>query len=391
MTSKTLTVKRGSVLIYRVFDIADEIDLSAIEKLLSKDSSKTRLRLERRPKQALIMRNAPVRVYLGEVELKSLGSLRDASYLAALQQPLRVEAVATFWDYGVVSILFEAKIRSGAQWSELVALSDFLTLPEPSDELDRVGRQKAQELSQIIFSALKRPEDRSLAEDYVIFFLEDLEGSEPSVPGTSKADLLPQADVPALLLGESKERLSSRSRDGILEQVYRYAESDYVVIDWNSALVFEPGGQRDIPDVLEFALTHLLEFRYFDDLLDRRLAELYDTIESRRRPGLYWGGRFTSIAREANSRFLEFSEFIERIDNSLKVVGDFYLAVIFRGAVRRFRIPDWQQTVTRKMNAFARVSELLQGEINVQRGHALELIIIILILFEIISAVFKWI
>jgi hypothetical protein len=130
-----------------------------------------------------------------------------------------------------------------------------------------------------------------------------------------------------------------------------------------------------------------LELRYYDDLLDRRLTELYDSIEARRQT--LWKAQFGRISREANSRYLEFSEFMERVDNSLKVVGDFYLATIFRGAVKRFRIMDWQQSIARKMNLLARVSELLLGEVNVYRGHLLEIIIILLILFEIISAMFK--
>jgi uncharacterized Rmd1/YagE family protein len=71
------------------------------------------------------------------------------------------------------------------------------------------------------------------------------------------------------------------------------------------------------------------------------------------------------------------------------VVGDFYLAEIFRAAVRRFRLADWQQSVTRKLNLFTRVAELLQSELNVWRGHLLEFVVILLIAFEIVSAILR--
>jgi hypothetical protein len=124
------------------------------------------------------------------------------------------------------------------------------------------------------------------------------------------------------------------------------------------------------------------------------LSELYDAIEEQRkgrsgRVAKPWRQQFAAISKEANTRFLEFSELIERIDNSLKMVGDFYLAGIFRAGLRRFRIQDWQQSVTRKMNSLAQVSQLLQGEINVQRGHTLEMIVIALIAIELVSAVFR--
>jgi hypothetical protein len=117
------------------------------------------------------------------------------------------------------------------------------------------------------------------------------------------------------------------------------------------------------------------------------MRELYDQVEARRQS--LWASYFSSSSKEANTRFLEFSEFIERVDNSLKVVGDFYLAGIFRAAVRRFRLADWQQSVTRKLNLFTRVSELLQGELNVWRGHVLEFVVIFLIAFEIVSAILR--
>ncbi len=160
------------------------------------------------------------------------------------------------------------------------------------------------------------------------------------------------------------------------------------MIDWNSALVVEPSGSRDVADMLEFASTHLTEFRYFDELLDERLDKLYESIE-RRRVGSILRRDFESISREAGSLYIEFSKFVERVENSLKFVGDFYLATVFRAAVTRFNMHEWEENVTRKMNALARVSELLKNEVDVRRSHWLEVIVILLILFEIVSAIWK--
>ena len=74
---------------------------------------------------------------------------------------------------------------------------------------------------------------------------------------------------------------------------------------------------------------------------------------------------------------------MERVDNSLKVVGDFYLALIFRGATQKFRIKDWQDSISRKMAILAQVSELLEGEMNVRRSHWLEFAVVFLFIFEI--------
>ncbi len=374
---------RGTLLVYRVFDIAEEIDLTKVETILRNVPVRTRFKLTRAPGHSLTMRNAPLRFKLGETEVR-------LDYNT--EEKLKFDIFITLFDYGVLSLCFQTPLDPSTNWKRLLTYSDTLMgNPKCSDEFDSIARQKAKDLTALLKSSLKVPAERTLFEDYVIYFFEEIEGIQRA------QDLLTKMDISALLLGEKgegKESLSARTRDNILENQFQYAENDMVVIDWNSAFVLEPSGQRDVADILEFALTHLLEFRYYDDVLDQRLAELYDRIESQRSRGfgralgMIFNEDFASISRSANARFIEFSELIERIDNSLKVVGDFYLANIFRGGVRRFRIPDWQQSVVRKTNVLARVSELLQGEINVQRGMLLEFIIIALIAFEIISAIF---
>lgn len=196
-----------------------------------------------------------------------------------------------------------------------------------------------------------------------------------------------KADVAALLSSENKVRLSESTRHSLTEKVYQYGEKDLVLIEWNSALVVEPDGGREVPDIIEFALTHLLEMRYYDDLLDVRLNSLYDAIEKRR--DSIWHGNFDRTHKEASSRYIEFSEFIERVENSLKVVGDFYLANLYRAATKRFRLLDWQQSTTRKMNLLAQVSSLLQGEVNTRRSFLLEIAILLLIAYEVGMAIFK--
>lgn len=203
--------------------------------------------------------------------------------------------------------------------------------------------------------------------------------------GISKpAELLQYPGLASLILAETTADLASSSLDGLRDSSFQYRNNDLTVIDWNSALVVDPMGQQDVVDMIEFALTHLLEMRYYDDLLDNRLNQLYDNMEARQ--GFKIRSRFSEIHHDVSSRYIEFTEFFERVENSLKVVGDSYLATIFRAASRRFRLKDWEENVTRKLNILAQVSELLQGEIDVRRSQFLEIIIILLIAVELVSA-----
>lgn len=364
-------VRRGTILIYRAFDIGEEINLLEVEKILRQQSGTVRVAISRGKGNAVIIRNAPVRLSLGKAKLNLQNN------------PIEAEVFATVWDYGVLSLVFQVPIADGTRWNSLIPMGAVLNGDVPGcEELNRFAQVKSVEISELIRAAIQHPNEWEVFEDYVIYFLEEINGVKDAT------ELMEKGAVPELILGEPIDPLSQKTRDGIKEMFFQYSANDLVVVDWNSAIVLEPSGLRDIPDVIEFSLTQLLEFRYYDDLIDKKLADLYDSIEKGKHTLLRTD--FDEISHEANSRYIEFSEFLERIDNSLKVVGDFYLAVIFRASVRRFRINDWQQSISRKMSVLAQVSELLQGELNTRRAHMLEVIVIILIIFEIISPLIRW-
>jgi hypothetical protein len=67
-------------------------------------------------------------------------------------------------------------------------------------------------------------------------------------------------------------------------------------------------------------------------------------------------------------------------------VGDFYLARLYMSAVRRFRLPAWQESVLREQRLLAEVNELIGGAADTSRSELLEAIIIALILWEILAA-----
>lgn len=362
----SVKIKSGSVLVYRIFDIAEEIDLKGAETLLANLKGRETYKLPKFIDRALVVKNPPVAFGLPPVTVE----LECGTY--------RAEVLGKIRDYGVLSLIYEIHLAPGTSWEQLVALAADL---EEGSEIDSLAERQAQELYGTLGPILRRPTQWKVFEDYIIYFLQEFEG------GVDASNLQARANLPALLLAEDKVPIGAETKKSILENFYQYGEKDLALVEWNSALVVEPDGGREVPDILEFALTHLLEMRYYDDLLDNRLAQLYDDIE--RSKGKMLRGKFHELYSEASSRYIEFSEFIERVENSLKVVGDFYLATVYRAANRRFRLPDWQQNITRKMNILAQVSSLLQGEVNIRRSHWLEITIILLIAFEIVSALFR--
>jgi hypothetical protein len=362
-------VEDGEVLVYRLFDVADAVDLAAAEGAVA--APKSRLRLQgAQSVSALEIPRPPVQLALGERALTLRG------------EPRSVTATARVFDFGVVSVCYRVPIPAGTALAALVPLAEELFV-EPPPAVDAEARREAEAISRALGPALERPHAWEGLESYQVFLVRRWEG------GPLRAvDLLSGAPIPELLLGEtSAVPLAAAERQDVLSHRHTYLEDDLAVIHWNSAFVSEPSGVEDIPDLLEFATAHLLELRYYDALLDRELHRIYDEIEAGGSPvANIFTRRYRGLQRRTAGLLLELSEMTERLENAVKIVGDFYLARLYQAAVRRFRLPAWQETVLRKQRLVAEVNDLIGDAADTSRAELLEMAIILLILFEIVAA-----
>ena len=361
-----IKVKKGRILVYRVYDIGSEIDLEVVEALFEDKKLKERFKLER-PNKSLIISRTPVSIQLGQVEV----TLNNKRVMA--------ELVAKVWHFGTLSLSFQIPISTGTTWLELVETATWL---EKDGEINHVAHQKAKEFQKDIASAITAATEWTMNEDYVIYFIQEFENLN-----CPTSQLIEKVDVPALILAETKEYLSDSMKKNILDNRFQYSRDDLVVVDWNSALVIEPSGSMDVPLIIEFALNQLLEMRFYDDLLDQRLNTLYNEVVGKKR-GLF-SNKYSRQAEEAGQIYLEISEIVENVENSFKTVGDFYLATIFRASSQRFRFDDWQRSIDDKLNNLAEVSKLLHSEVNESRNQMMEMIIILLIAIEVIPFVYN--
>lgn len=360
-------VKKGKILVYRVFDIGSEINLEKVEKIFEQKNTQNRFTLDRK-NLSLIIANAPLIINLGQIELN------------IQERPVQVEVTAKVWHFGTLSLQFQIPIQEGTQWESLIRTAAWL---EADKEVDNCARQKAKDFTQTILPSITLVNEWTQNEDYVIYFIQELEGYIGKINQLSEV-----VDIPSLIIAEIKEKLSDQVRKATLENYYQYSQDDFAVIDWNSALIVEPSGSMDVPLVIEFALGQLLEMRYYDDLLDQKLNTLYNEVAGKKRRGML-SNKYSRLAEEAGQIYLETAEIVETVENSLKVVGDFYLATIFRMASKRFRFDDWQKSINEKLGNLAEVSKLLHSEVNESRNQLMEIIIILLIGVEVVPLLYN--
>ena len=353
----------GQIYFYRVFDVASAIDLAMASERLSNIAEAKPFKL-RKTSRAMVIEEAPVALSMGGWEQEIGG------------RHYPVTAYGKLWGFGALSINLCINIQNAISFNELLTMAQLLSNEDTFHEL-AVERCKllTKDLGKAV---IKGSELSEFYEDYLIFNMDAQGMKNEQVDALLKSDIIHQ-----LILTEKETNLSNQMRENIQSNVFQYSKDDFVILDWNSAFICSEGDGADIADVIEFGLCQMMEMRYYDDLLDRKLSGLYrdiQTIESST-----FSRRYAKLAQEAALMYIEISQVVERIENSMKVIGDFYYAKIFRQALNRFRFSDWRQSVDQKLKNLADVSGMFMGEVNAKRSHLMEMIVIVLISVEVVT------
>jgi hypothetical protein len=350
----------ATVTAFYLFDVAEQIALPELRAQLGAAAAAARFAPGRGAPPYLQYANPPV-VADGEVlGIPPLDGFR-----------LRVK----FFDYGVLSVALSR--RFSAEWPEIVAVSGRYIENEALEE-QAVGICRG--LMQRFPSAMRGARERFLSEDYLVLAL---------TPGADRpaADALLAAhgrDIAQSLRGEGQP-LSTQEQDEILRHRLSYAADDLFIPTWNAAFVYdtEAGAQAAL-EIVEFANSQLLEFRYYDELLDVELARIYAQLQ---RPH-WWdslsGRGYVRAAHQLHSLFIDVNEITDHTQNALKMVGDIYAARLFHLTVPRLGLEVWKASVNDKLKTLNDVYRFAVEQVAISRGHFLELTIIAILVLELV-------
>jgi len=359
----------GDIILYRLFEIGYEIDLDRASQLLAPNAP-VRQRPTRGEAQAIQIANLPLTVTLKSETLPVEGH-RLTGHLSA-----------RLFDFGVVSLRLHLPQPDTQAWSAFTALGQAV-LTASMDDLFVATRD---ELCRRIAPAVTRAGQSPVTEEYAIFRLHRLEDAAGNTVGHER---LTDEDISRLLLCE-KRPLSPTAVAEMMSPRLSYFADDVTVITWNAALVLEPTPEdSDVEYVLEFANAQLLELRYHDQLLDQELPRIYDEVAAARRAFRLLGRRFSRLLRALQTRVADATESVERAENSLKVTDDVFLARIYTTALDTFRGPTWRRGIDRKMSIVQDTYSMLNAESQALRTEVLELVIVMLIVLEIVLALWK--
>jgi len=358
----------GEAILYRLFDVGYEIQLDKAFDLLS-PSAPERPKPVRGEAQALRILNPPVTVSLG----------MESIVIGDRSQPIEVSA--RIFDFGVLSL------RARLPMSE-IGWEEFVTRGVAAGASQAWGLFEScrDRLLERIAPAIERHEVAPVTEEYIVYRLHKMEdpSGRPLLP-----DVLPDEGIAKLLVGEARP-LTAGARGELLSQRLSYFEDDLAVVTWNAALVVERVAEdEDVQYVLEFANAQLLELRYHDSLLDNELPRTYDEIAAARGRFHLLGRRYSRLLTLLQTRVADSTEAVERVENSIRVTDDVFLARIYSTAMDIFRGPTWRRGIDRKVAIIRDAYAMLNGEAQARRAEVMELTIIALIALEIVLALIK--
>ncbi len=353
MDSESNASLRGTAVGLFLFDICEEIRLEELRSILG--ARRLGEGLKHAAAEQLFFERPPV--------------VEEAAFPGQAQARVRVK----YYDYGVVSVLFEFPFNG--EWTDLISLSSRwisgTDLPSRAEEIaeEKVARTRP---------ALVKPYDHWLSEDYFIFFMREIGGNP------SGAHLLTSCgqQISQVVRGENAV-LSDDERREILQSAMSYYPNDLAVLGWNAAFVYDSAaGSETTLQLLEYANSQLLEFRHYDELMTRELARVYDTVGQKSSIINRW--RLPREASRLQTVLLDVTELTERADNAIKFLSDMFSARLYRLAASKVGVPDYKSLTQGKLRTAEDLYRFLIDEFHQSRTFWLETLVVLILLIELV-------
>jgi hypothetical protein len=356
-----VTITKGTCFALFAYDVGLSINLTDAERRIIAGTERGRLRHKTRAPQYFEYRPAPLR-------LVQEGSLFD---VGQYQASPTVEAMV--YDFGAVTITYRFPING--PFDRLLDLSESLY---ENDPLLTESRSRVEQLLHVLGPAIERPSVAQEVEDYIIFSIESSVPEKPPLWTSHETEL-------AHILRAERIPLSEQEVADAVSCRISFGQEDAAVIDWHSAVLFGKE-MDDVRAVLEFANVELLEMRILDEQLDRALDDGYEAL-SRKPRLLSLPGSHEKDMTYIGQLQVDSALIFERVTNTLKLLGDQYLARVYRLVSQRFHLESWDASILRKLQTLESIYGKMSDRAGTRRMEVLEWIIIMLIAVSIAVSV----
>lgn len=349
-------VENGVCYVFFAYEAAFSIKLDEAERRISETTHRETIKHKRRAPRHFEYQPPPLRV-TQDIDPLALGKYRSHD---------SVDLV--LYDFGAVSVVYSIPIQG--------LLSDLLELSEElydNEALLTDSRSRVEHILHVIGDAAAKHAIADFVEDYVVFQIESL--SPPLSPRELRSRYSQEI---ARILRAERQPLSEQEVEDALCSAISFSLDDIAIVDWNASLLLDREGD-DIRAVLEFANVELLEVRYLDQKLDRAMDQAYETLSKRSWSLSRLVGSYSSDLKRVAELQVDSAILFEGVNNTLKLLGDQYLARLYRLVSTRFHLQEWDASIIRKLQTLESIYEKIADQAANRRMEVLEWVIIILI------------
>jgi len=345
-----------------LYDVGRSVDLSSLERAWLGPAAGRTASVERRldtPESLLL----PTPCIL---DLEPAGPAPTAPFT-------RLRFRAKVYEEGVVTI--EARAEADLAPGELHTLR-YAPVPdtEGAAPLDLAAERHFRRVMDRIRPHVNQDQylfDPANREDYHVYCLVDPVADPRAFLETHRDYLAP------FLLGENPElRLHESQVLTTLKTPFSFSEKDLVLFDMDRAFFIAP--DRDYEDVLlilEHANYQLLELRTLDKLLDRHLDDAERAVR----------GRKTLKFRHLQPLRLDALFLLENLENSSRIIGDYYLEQIYNHLCGIFNTQGWKRNVERRLEILQSIYTLTKTERTDSTMVLLEFLVVVMIGLELVA------
>jgi hypothetical protein len=350
-------VLQGSVHVLIQFDVCEEIKLDSLRDIFGA-----------KRQEASFKHPAP-----GYVKFQRT-PLVEAAEPLVLDSGERLDVQIKYYDYGVVSVVFE--LPFAGDWDRLVRLAgrwvwdtDFTSFAQ------KIVKQKIDRAR----PALVKLYDSWLHEDYFVFHVRDVAGN----PSAAELIAANGGRIAQIVRGESSP-LSEGEQQEIMQSKISYYPNDLAVISWNGAFLYDSeAGAETVIQLLEYANSQLLEFRHYDELLTRELQSVYDFMDQGSM-GIAARWRTAKRASRLHTVLLDVDELTERADNAIKFLSDMFAARLYKVAASKIGVTDYKDLVNQKVHTAEELYRFMIDQFHQSRAFVLELMVVIILIIDLI-------
>lgn len=286
-------------------------------------------------------------------------------------------AQAKIYDDGAITLVVRYKTVS--TFKDLASKSN-IPIRDLSNAISI--EQFADSAFQMVVGAIKsaisglKVDDANDRESYTAFCIRECPGGDPIAFLNDNRET-----AAALLAGENPGVLHETQIAQVLRKPFSYRKDDLAVFDMDRCIIIDPA--RDYEDLLliiEHANYRLIELRTLDKLLDTWLDEAEKDIRKIYLTGgkPKYGERALrmKLARLQTLRFDALFT-LENLDNSSKIIGDYFLGMIYDRLCEIFNTEGWKISVERRLGALQDVYELIKNDTGERRMLTLEMVFIL--------------